>query len=216
MTSRSRGARVLVMLVMLLGSVLASAAGADTTDDLTRARDRMVAAQAAADAGRGALRGRARRPRAARGPARPDPAAHRGHRSRREGVDEAGAGDRGARRTSRPASRRSARCSRAPTSSISVGAPVCSIAANAPNVATIDRLAAVKDDLDHDHAHVAAAEKDVGATRRVAPSREQPGAAGAHRGGEREGPDRTAVRADTAEGDPRRRARDRRRARSRA
>ena len=32
--------------------------------------------------------------------------------------------------------------------------------ANAPNVATIDRLAAAKDDLDRDRAHVVAAEKE--------------------------------------------------------
>ena len=208
-------ARVLVMLVMLLGSVLASAAGADTTDDLTRAWQRMVAAQAAADAAaaryEAALAGHAR----ARGPARTDPAAHRRDRSGREGVDEAGAGDRGARvRHGRGAGGRRAvrgrRCAR------SRSQHPAARSANAPNVATIDRLAAAQGRSRSRPARGRGGREGVGATARVPPIREQPRAARAHRGREREGADRTAHRAGEAAGDPGRRARNRGARRSRA
>jgi murein DD-endopeptidase MepM/ murein hydrolase activator NlpD len=50
MTVRSRGSRVLVMLVVLVGSLTAAPAGADTGDDLARARATLARAQEAADA----------------------------------------------------------------------------------------------------------------------------------------------------------------------
>ena len=208
MTSRSRGARVLVMLVMLLGSVLASAAGADTTDDLTRARERMVAAQAAADAAaaryEAALAGHAQ----LEDRARPDPAAHRRDRSRREGVDEAGAGDRGAcvRDRRGAGGRRTVlrrRCAR--SRSQHPAARSCERAERRH-----DRSSRGGEGGSRPGPRARRRGREgVGATARVPPIGEQPRAAGAHRGREREGADRTAHRAGEAAGDPGRRARNR-------
>jgi murein DD-endopeptidase MepM/ murein hydrolase activator NlpD len=49
MTVLQRGVRVLMLLVVLVGSMLAAPAAADTEDDLERAQERLAAAQAAAD-----------------------------------------------------------------------------------------------------------------------------------------------------------------------
>ena len=159
MTSRSRGARVLVMLVMLLGSVLASAAGADTTDDLTRAWQRMVAAQAAADAAaaryEAALAGHARLE---------DELAQTQQRiAETEAVAKVLT-----KQVQAIAARAYVTAGEPAVGALFSGDDVLDLGrstrlldrANAPNVATIDRLAAAKEDLDRDHARVAAAEKE--------------------------------------------------------
>jgi murein DD-endopeptidase MepM/ murein hydrolase activator NlpD len=159
MISRERGPRVLVMLVMLLGSVLASAAGADTTDDLTRARDRMVAAQAAADAAaaryEAALAGHAQLE---------DQLAQTQQRIAATEVRERVL----TKQVQAIAARAYVNAGEPAVGALFSGNDLLDLGrstrlldrANAPNVATIDQLTAVHDDLDRDRARVAVAEKD--------------------------------------------------------
>jgi murein DD-endopeptidase MepM/ murein hydrolase activator NlpD len=159
MTSRERGARVLLMLVMLLGSLLASAAGADTADDLTRARDRMVAAQAAADAAA------ARYEAALAGHAQLE---DRLAKTQQHIVETEAQAQVLTKQVQAIAARAYVTAGEPAVGALFSGDDVLDLGrstrlldrANAPNVAIIDRLAAAKDDLDRDRARVVAAEKE--------------------------------------------------------
>jgi murein DD-endopeptidase MepM/ murein hydrolase activator NlpD len=148
------------MLVMLLGSVLASAAGADTADDLTRARDRMVAAQAAADAAA------ARYEAALAGHAQLE---DRLAQTQQRIVETEAVAKVLTKQVQAIAARAYVTAGEPAVGALFAGDDVLDLGrstrlldrANAPNVATIDRLAAAKEDLDRDHARVVAAEKEA-------------------------------------------------------
>jgi peptidoglycan LD-endopeptidase LytH len=161
MTSRERGACILVMLLVCVVTLQADPAGADTKDDLSRARERLAAAQVAANAAAAryeiALTAQAR--------------LEEQMAQTQSQIDESASRAAALQKTVRGIAVRAYMGASEPVvgTAFFAGDDLLDLGrtarlldrANAPNVRAIDELAGVRRDLEHDRARMAGAKKEA-------------------------------------------------------